>query len=291
MSNVAVGYAVSDKTSYSTLVSLASDMGITLPLRGLSFKEAWSRFISGLRGKICILVIDEIDLLLMNDGRDLLYFVSRTPNIALIGISNVMNVLDFIKDPRVKSSFTPEIIVFDKYDVEQLTEIVKLRAEKAFREEAVEEEAIRLAAALAAQRGGDARFAMDLMLKAGDRAILEGRDKVTASIVRSVVEEVEAMYVNRMLQRLPISHKYLLYAIVKSSRRTPSEVYELYNKIAPTPLSNRRLSEILSELELFGLVKVDRIGRGRGRGVEFKISLASTLKRAIDELLKRELEA
>ena len=283
--DVLISYTISGRTSYSTLVELASDIDIYLPTRGYSFKEAWKKFKEEIRDRIFIAVIDEIDLLILNGGRDILYYLSRTPKISIIGISNILNVLDLIKDPRVRSSFSPQILVFNKYNAEQLRGILEDRVKEAFYSGVVEEGAIALSSALAAQRGGDARFALDLMLKAGEKAVIEGKDKIDESLIYDVVDDVETLHVKRAIEKLPLAHRYLLSIIAANQGLSPSEIYEIYNRNAPSPLTRRRLSSFLSELELFGIIRMERKGRGRGRGIEYSVFLTEPqLKRMLEDI-------
>ena len=78
---------------------------------------------------------------------------------------------------RALSSFTPEDVHFSDYDANQLREIL-LALEDAFREGALSQDVIPLAAAFAAQTNGDARKAIDLMRTAGSLAEKTGADKV-----------------------------------------------------------------------------------------------------------------
>ena len=283
--DVLISYTISGRTSYSTLVELASDIDIYLPMRGYSFKEAWKKFKEEIGDKIFIAVIDEIDLLILNGGRDLLYYLSRTPKISIIGISNILNVLDLIKDPRVRSSFSPQILVFNKYNAEQLRGILEDRVKEAFYSGVVEEGAIALSSALSAQRGGDARFALDLMLKAGEKAVIEGKDKIDESLIYDVVDDVETLHVKRAIEKLPLTHRYLLSIIAANQGLSPSEIYEIYNRNAPSPLTRRRLSSFLSELELFGIIRMERKGRGRGRGIEYSVFLTEPqLRRMLEDI-------
>ena len=73
-------------------------------------------------------------------------------------------------DPRTKSSLCEKELVFPPYNAAELRSILKDRVEIAFRPGVVEESAINLAAAIAAQESADARTAVMLLLRAGDLA-------------------------------------------------------------------------------------------------------------------------
>ena len=46
-------------------------------------------------------------------------------------------------------------------------------------------------------------------------------------------------------------------------------------------VSHKTLSVLVAELELCGFVEVERKGRGRGRGVDFYISLTNSIERKV----------
>lgn len=284
--NVAVSYTVSGKTSYSTLLSLADELEIYLPARGLSFKEIWNRFKQEIGDRILIAIIDEIDLMIMNDGRDFLYYFSRNPKSSIIGISNIVNILDHIKDPRVRSSFSPQIQIFGKYDAEHLKGILEERARDAFFDNVIDERSISLASALAAQRGGDARFAVDILLKAGERVIIQNKEQIDENLIYEVIDDVETLHIKRAIEKLPTVHRQLLLIVSRHQGLSPSLIYDTYNKSSITPLTQRRLGTFLSELELFGLLRIEKKGKGRGKGLEYKVFLTEP-----PQLLRRILEA
>ena len=136
--------------------------------------------------------------------------------------------MDLIKDPRVRSSFSPQILVFNKYNAEQLRGILEDGVKEAFYSGVVEEDAIAFSSALSAQRGGDARFALDLMLKAGEKAVIEGKDEIDESLIYDVVDDVETLHVKRAIEKPPLAHRYLLSIIAANQGLSPSEIYEIY---------------------------------------------------------------
>jgi len=81
-------------------------------------------------------------------------------------------------DPRVRSSLSEEEIIFPPYNALQIQDILKQRAEKAFKENAVEAGVIEKCAAYAAKEHGDARRALELLRIAGELAERNNFDKV-----------------------------------------------------------------------------------------------------------------
>ena len=65
-------------------------------------------------------------------------------------------------------------MVFPPYNAQELSEIMLQRAQKAFKQNVVNDSAITLSAAIAAQESGDARTALMLLLRAGEIADQKG---------------------------------------------------------------------------------------------------------------------
>jgi len=292
--DILVNYAVADGTAYQIITLLARNSGCRIPLKGMGFTEILSKFKEKIENERVIVVLDEIDKTLARDGTKLLYHLSRCPRVCILGLSNKLTVTEMIDDLRVLSSFKPRKIGFSPYNAVQLREILEYRAERAFHPGVLEDDVIPLCAAIAAQRNGDARYALDLLAFAADVSIRKEKDRVTAEEVRFAKDEVETEFIRRSIERLGQNQKILLYCVLTAEENTPTSVYRRYNKIAEewgsSPLTQRRLSELLKELELFGLVEIERRGRGRGRGVDWRLFPPSTIeKRVLMEAIRRSL--
>lgn len=297
---IPVSYAVADGTAYQIITILARTLGCDVAKKGLGFTEIWSVFEKKIEDSRTIIVLDEIDKMLMKDGSKLLYHLSRLekedkPWLCVIGLSNKLTVMEMIDDLRVTSSFKPRKIMFSPYNAIQLEEILEYRVKRAFdRHDILDGAVVPLCAALAAQRNGDARYALDLISFATDVCIRSGRDRVTENDVRFAKDEVEVEFIRRSIERLSESQKILLYCILTSKDTTPTGIYKLYNetvlKFGTNTLTHRWLSELGRELELFGLVEIKRKGRGKGKGVDWLYYPPSTIDKEIMlEAIRRSL--
>ena len=165
--NALTCYTLTSNTDVKTLAKLCEAAGLRVPKRGISFQELWDMFESSIDGKKVIVVLDEIDRLLnFERGEYLLYYLTRHPDICTVGISNVVNVVEMVKDERVLSSWNPRRVVFERYSVDQLFDILKYRSSLAFYEGVISNELLRFVSALAIKRGGDVRYALDLLMVA-----------------------------------------------------------------------------------------------------------------------------
>lgn len=289
---VDISYVIASGTPFQVLNDIALELNPEISFKGLSFKEAWNRFRKILnKDKITIVVLDEVDKMLAY-GSELLYFLSREERICTISISNKISVMDMITDRRVLSSYNPIKIVFPKYNANQLEDILRSRAEQAFYEGVLDEDVIPFCAALAMEREGDARYALDLLMYAGDEAVRRMDNKVTIEHVKIARRRVEEDFIRQSIRNLSLTQKLLLLAVLEREGGSPREIYELCNeyleKFRGSKLSHRRLSSLLGDLELYGFVTYVRKGMGRGKGTRWSVHLNDTIDRKLIEESLRE---
>jgi len=122
-------------------------------------------------------------------------------------------------------------------------------------------------AAKAAQRNGDARYALDLLSTAANLCEEEGRNIVVEDDVRRAERLAEVSLIRREVVRLSPHQKVLLECVYsKGERQSPAEVYRKFNNLmrltGREQVSHKTLSELVAELELYGFVEVERKGRG-----------------------------
>ncbi|WP_434731700.1 orc1/cdc6 family replication initiation protein [Thermogladius sp. KZ2Tp1] len=287
-------------TTYRVVAQIASSVGLKIPPTGLAISEVYRRYINALEnwGGVHIIVLDEVDYYVKREGDDLLYKLVRineelkSSRVALVGITNDINFVESL-DPRVRSSLGEVEIVFPPYNAEQLFDILKQRAEKAFYPGVVDDGVISFCAAIAAREHGDARRALDLLRVAGEIAEREGSPKVTVDHVKRANVEIEEGRVQQSVMSLPLHQKIVLKAIIEVAKlkgsATTGEVYLKYSEIAKElglePLTQRRVSEIISQLDMLGLVNATVASRGR-YGVTKVIRVRSDLVETVDDLLK-----
>lgn len=287
-------------TEYLTLAKIAEglpmDKDKKIPLTGLSLAEVVSRIFRTISTHSIhlILVLDEIDYL-VNTNDDTLYKFTRSGEqtapgfLTIIGISNDLRFKDGL-DPRVLSSLGEEELVFPPYTTDELRSILAERTKIAFRPGVVPESTINLCAALAASEHGDARRAIDMLRVAGEVAEREGRQRVDEESIRKASEKIERDTVEEALQSLPLQTKIIVIAASKFPGGTSTgEVYLAYTNLAKRSgvevLTQRRVSGIVAELDVLGLVDAAVISKGRrGRTKRIKLLVDNeTLARVIGE--------
>ncbi|MEZ0394661.1 MAG: orc1/cdc6 family replication initiation protein [Desulfurococcaceae archaeon] len=304
--NAKLGYAYVNTrkldTSYKVLASIASSLGLRIPPTGIAISEVYRRYINALEnwGGLHIIILDEVDYYVRREGDDLLYKLVRIneelrrARVSIIGITNDVNFVDSL-DPRVRSSLGEVEMVFPPYNAEQLFDILKQRAERAFVEGAVDDGVLSYCAALAAREHGDARRALDLLRVAGEIAEREGSPRVTVEHVKKAVSEIEEGRVYQSIITLPLHQKLVLKAIAELAKRgeaaTTGEIYLKYAELAKSmgyePLTQRRVSEIINLLDMMGLVNAVVTNRGR-YGVTKVVRVKQDTLKVIEQVLEDE---
>lgn len=284
-----------ETTLYGLLVSLGRQLDLNekeLPTTGLAISEVFKRLLTKIdEGKLnAIFVIDEIDYLaqlVAKTGKDILYQLTRANerltqgSLTLVGISNDLTFKEKL-DPRVISSLGEEEVVFTNYDVEQIKKILKERIVESFIENSVEEPALNLIAALAGGEHGDARRAIDLLRVAGELAERQQSDKVTAEHVREATQKMEENKEEKSLKSFPLHEKLVLISIMKANGSSTGEIYSSYKNLCKTigkdELTQRRITQMLSEIELSGLISGRLIHQGiHGRTKKYKLTISSEM--------------
>jgi cell division control protein 6 len=284
-----------ETTLYGLLVSLGRQLDLNekeLPTTGLAISEVFKRLLAKIdEGKLnAIFVIDEIDYLaqlVAKTGKDILYQLTRANErltqgtLTLVGISNDLTFKEKL-DPRVISSLGEEEVVFTNYDVEQIKKILEERIVESFIEDSVEEPALNLIAALAGGEHGDARRAIDLLRVAGELAERQQSDKVTAEHVREATQKMEENKEEKSLKSFPLHEKLILIAIMKANGSSTGEIYSSYKNLCKTvgkdELTQRRITQMLSEIELSGLISGRLIHQGiHGRTKKYKLTISSEM--------------
>ena len=298
-----------ETTLYGLLVSIGRQLGLNekeLPTTGLAISEVFKRLLNKIKTEKlnAVFVIDEIDYLaqlVVKTGKDILYQLTRANeqldvgSLTMVGISNDLTFKEKL-DPRVISSLGEEEIVFTNYNVEQIKKILEERINESFIENAVEDPALNLCAALAGGEHGDARRAIDLLRVAGELAERQQSDKVTIEHVREASLKIEENKEEASLKSYPLHEKLVLLAIMKANGSSTGEIYSSYKNLCKVVgkdgLTQRRVTQMLSEIELSGIISGRLIHQGiHGRTKKYKLTIPSEMikKSFKDELTLQDI--
>ncbi|WP_336001282.1 Cdc6/Cdc18 family protein [Halorientalis halophila] len=261
-----------------------------VPMTGWPTDRVYNSFFEAVdyHERVVVIMLDEIDKLVEKSGDDTLYNLSRmnseldNSRVSIMGISNDLKFTDFL-DPRVKSSLGEEEIVFPPYDANQLRDILQHRADDAFEAGALSDDVIPLCAAFAAQEHGDARRALDLLRTAGELAERGQTERVEEDHVRRAQEKIELDRVVEVVRTLPTQSKLVLFAIILLEKNgvhnvNTGEVYNIYKRLCgeidADVLTQRRVTDLISELDMLGIVNAVVVSKGRyGRTKEISLSV------------------
>jgi cell division control protein 6 len=290
-------------TSYRVLAHILSAFGQQVPTTGLPTDEVYKQAINTLdqSNGVLIIILDEIDTL---TDTDVLYDLTRintylkNKKISIIGISNDLSFTNNL-DPRIKSSLSEEELVFPPYNALQLQDILNQRVQLALKKDSLDEGTLPRCSALAAQEHGDARRALDLLRVACEIAERNGDEKVKEEHVDLAQKKLDIDRVVEVVKTQPRQSQLVLYSMfyLKDLHKTEiatGEVYDVYKNFCSqtglTPLTQRRVSDLISELDMLGVINATIISKGRyGRTRKIKIDMPESALEKCKEILKGEL--
>ncbi len=295
-------------TEYRILAELIKKLGGEVPTTGLPTEAIYNKFIELIDSEkqLIVLILDEIDQTVKKISSDFLYNLTRLNSelsktqICIVGISNDLRFLEDI-DPRVKSSLSEEEIVFPPYDALQLQAILKKRAGLAFKEGVINDGVISKCAAFAARESGDARRALDLLRVAGELSERDGSKEVSEEHIDEANKKIEKDKILEVVKTEPKQFQFVLYSIIKLTEQNKEEpiftgdVYDLYLDICKKnkceTLTQRRVSDIIQEFDMLGIINVRVISKGRGgRTREIKLAIAPEITSKAKSIIEETLD-
>lgn len=295
-----------DRTIYSVIAKILQHFNPRWPYHGLGPEKLLNDVVTYLNSRDAYLTVtlDELDFFVQQNGPNLIYSLTRTaeesggPNrISLIAIARDKSFLRSL-DAATQSTFMHNVISLDRYSASQLRDILTSRMNEAFKPGVVEEDTIDLIADIAS-RWGDARFALELLWRAGMAADAEGVKQVTPEHARKAKAEVypeirretlRDLQLHEKLTLLAVARKLVLskraYAFTGDVERTYRVVCEEYREEARR---HTQFWEYLQRLSALGLVDMKPSGVGQ-RGQSLKISIqevpAEWLEKELEKLIK-----
>jgi cell division control protein 6 len=276
-------YRYIDLTSPKTYFGALNEVAISLesstrkyrkgiPIEYMQAKIA--RALAGYKGFLVVLV-DEADNIRPNPDAFLTFLGKTLPRKVSCRLILILltNRLDWEKalDPRILSFLKKTDMIFEPYDAVDLLEILKLRAEKALRTNKVEQSALKKIAAYASRETGDARKAVELLTKAVRVAeetsgFLREEEVDVAESRLEVDKSLELINALATHQRIALQACYVLLN-GKTGRITTGQAYETYRRICDSQctrsLTQRRFCDIISFLDLYGLINARVVSMGR----------------------------
>jgi len=280
---VPFGYFYVDLTTPHTCFGALNELAIALDgsvrryRKGIALEHMEETVIAALsemEGFVCVL-IDEADNVTADADVFLTFLVKTLPKKVRPRLCYVFltNRLEWEKnlDPRILSVLKKTDLIFEPYDAMDLVEILRLRVEKALDVSKVDEASIAKIAAYASRETGDARKAVELLSKAVNVAE-ETSGRLTEVEVDVAERSLEVDKTEVLIGSLATQqHLALLACYVALGRQrgkvSTGNVYSVYQELCGAQdcraLSQRRFSDMVSFLDLYGLINAPVISKGR----------------------------
>jgi cell division control protein 6 len=278
------------------------------PKRGYSAEEALETLMQSLdeENAYMVLALDEFDSLIEQEGSEAVYKLTRLQEmrpgkpqrISLISIIRDLKSTEKL-DASARSTLQRSVIRLDRYGAGQLTDILNDRVALAFNPSTVPEDVVDLVAELAVSESGNARFAIELLWRAGKYADAEDLGLVAAECVRRAVSSIIPTIQRSELSSLGLHEKLFLLGaarVFKDSERTYaslSEIEEGYavvcEEFGEQPNSHTQLWKYVQLFSALGILNAEVDATG-ARGRSTRVSLPSVPAYELEKELSVALE-
>ncbi len=268
-----------ERASFSILNRVVKTFNPSIPRRGFSMEELLQIMKEILEEKDMhiILTLDELDFLLRREGEELLYSLTRlfddqlnaVQRLSLVGIMRSEALFRGL-DSSIISSLQQNIIRLREYSATQLETILSERVNEAFYTGTITNEEITFIAEIAAKQG-DARYALEILWRAGKIADTQNETHVLPEHIRKAKSDIHPVVRKDILRDLPVQHKVLLLAISRALTTEKayvktSETEKIYRIVCEEynirPRRHTQFWEYLNELEKQGIITTKISGTG-----------------------------
>jgi cell division control protein 6 len=290
-----------DRSLQAILVKALHFLGHDYPSRGFGFEELLESFSHVLAKDRIHLVIafDEVDSLVSADTSSL-YTITRLREVSqsmqVFSSLLISKTLDYLKmvDLSTLSSLQWNTISLEPYSTDQLYDILASRCQDAFNDGCVSDDSLELAAEIASMYG-DARYALDLIYRAGRVAELSDSPTVTPEHVRKAKASLPPQFRKDELAYLGRHQRLILIGISNALKRSGSPAYitigdaeksyaAVCESMGIAPNHHTQVWNDINELARKGIIETQISGKGvKGRTTMIGLSLVSA-EQLIDEL-------
>jgi len=277
------------------------------PRRGYSAEELLQALMQILdeQNAYLILALDELEALIRVEGSDPLYNLTRIQEdrpkapqrLSLICILRQPEFLDAL-DPSARSTLQRNIIRLEEYSKSQLQDILNDRVKLAFRHGTLFAPTVDLIAELASPEGGDARYAIELLWRAGKYADASEMQEVSPECVRKAAVSVYPVVRRDMISSLSLHEKLFLLGVARRFRQAGTaymsmgEAEDAYAVVCEEYGEEKRghtqLWKYVKDLSMSGIIETKASGAGQ-RGKTTLISLPRVPASDLEEELSKAL--
>jgi cell division control protein 6 len=276
------------------------------PKRGFAPEELLHTLMDMLDGKNIhlILGLDEVEHLIRVEESTPIYNLTRIQEERVgkpirLSLIFILRELEYLQklDKSTIDTLQRNIVKLDKYDSRQLIDILRDRVDLAFKENTVTDEALELVADIGGQ-SGDARYAIELLWRAGKYADSEPSKRILTDHVRKAAGSVYPMLRGDYIAALSPHEKYMLLAVA----RILEETQEAYANIGAVereykavceeyddkPRKHTQIWKYTRGLGAIGVISVSKSGEGvRGKTTLLGLSNipAATMRQQLEAAL------
>lgn len=212
-------------TFFSILDKIVRDFRI-LGAERLSTLYKLEMFEKYLQNRPFLLILDEIDKPSPSERNSMIYSLCGIPNITLICICN-SRYFYYVLDNRVRSRLDAVLLEFKAYNQDQVSDILRQRAEAGLREGSYREDVLKRVAQLSK---GDARVAIQTLKHAANYAEVFASERIQLEHIRGGLGIARNARKKYMLAKLP-DHHQLIYGIIQDYGETRSgELWKEYQQ-------------------------------------------------------------
>ncbi len=278
------------------------------PRRGYSSEEILGSLVQVLdeENAYMILALDEFDSFIDQEGSEAVYKLTRMQEmradkpqrISLIGIMRDLGKTEQL-DTSARSTLQHNVIRLELYSKDQLIDILNDRVEIAFEPLTVPEDVVDLAAELAVSESGNARFAIELLWRAGKYTDAEDLSTVAPECVRKAVSSIIPTIRRSELASFGLHEKLFLLGAARVFKRSQvvyaslSEIEEIYAVVCEEfdelPHSHTQLWKYTQLFSALGIFKTEVKATSR-RGRSTRVSLLSVPAYELEKELSAALE-
>jgi len=279
------------------------------PRRGYSAEELLGTLMQCLdeEDAFVILALDEFDSLIEREGSEAIYKLTRLQEtrqdkpqrLSLVCILRDLSLLERL-DVSARSTLQRNVVNLEKYGRDQLVDILNDRVSMAFEANAVPEDSVLFIAELAQSESGNARFAIELLWRAGKYADSEVADRVLPECIRLAFSSILPSVKKSELASLGLHEQLLLLSAARvfkeseSAYTVLSEVEKGYaiacEEYGERPSSHTQVWKYAQFLSALGFIKLEVITvstRGRTTHVSLPSVASAELEREILASLKK----
>lgn len=278
------------------------------PKRGYSAEELLQALmqIFDEKNAYVILALDELEALIRSEGSNPLYSLTRiqeerlkaAQRLSLIGILREIRDL-YILDESTRSTLQRNIIHLKEYSKPQLRDILEDRVTWAFRENTVPSQTLELVAEAAELEGGDARYAIELLWRAGKYTDTERSKEILPEHVREAASSLYPVVRKDTVAELSLHEKLFLLAVARRFKLTDTahisigEAEEAYAVVCEEYGEKRRkhtqlwkYAKMLSALDIIETQPSSLGHRGKTTLISLPRIPASELDRELSKALR-----